>query len=242
MINPNSSVPMYVQLGNKLSEEIWQGKYAPGDKLPSENELCRQHNVSRITVRQALNMLVQQELAYSVHGKGTYVKPMDMHHELNKIISFSRVLQEKGLKGHTQIRSFVPSCYDSEAVKYLGDDVSNLNLVGYAAQTPIVYYRSYFPYQLGQRMWAAAQEAAQGKSAFSTYELYSRIGIDQLRVEQASGAVDAHTKLAELLKVPDGKALITLKSLYYSADGTPLEYKLGYYNSDIYSFHIQRQI
>ena len=75
MINHNSSVPMYLQISRQLSEAIQQGGYNPGDKLPSESTLCQQYDVSRITVRQALNLLIQQDMAFSVHGKGTFVKP-----------------------------------------------------------------------------------------------------------------------------------------------------------------------
>ena len=98
MIDHNSAVPMYIQLANLISDAIYQGEYRPGDKLPSENMLCRAYSVSRITVRQALNFLIQQGLVFSVHGKGTFVKIPAISHELNKIVSFSRVLQLKGLK------------------------------------------------------------------------------------------------------------------------------------------------
>ena len=132
MINHNSSVPMYLQISRQLSEAIQQGGYNPGDKLPSESTLCQQYDVSRITVRQALNLLIQQDMAFSVHGKGTFVKPPAINHELNKIISFSRVLQQKGLKGHTRIQSFSPEFQDEAAQSRLGKNVSNLNLIGYA--------------------------------------------------------------------------------------------------------------
>lgn len=242
MINHNSSVPMYIQISKQLSEAICQGEYGPGDKLPSENNLCQEFEVSRITVRQALNLLIQQDLAFSVHGKGTFVKPPALNHELNKIISFSRVLQQKGLKGHTCIQSFNPDCQDETAVSRIGSSVSNLNLIGYATQTPVVYYRSYFPSELGLNMWRAARDAERSGNAFSTYDLYARIGVGMFRVEQNIGAVNADSQLADVLELPKDKALIVLESLYYAADGSPLEYKLGYYRSDIYSFHLQRQL
>lgn len=242
MINHNSSVPMYIQISKELSEAIYEGKYGAGDKLPSESALCRQFDVSRITVRQALNLLIQQDLAFSVHGKGTFVKPPDISHELNQIISFSRVLQLKGLNGHTRIQSFTPDCQNTDVKNHLNRPFSNLNLIGYAAQTPVVFYRSFFPTDLGQRMWQAAREAEHAGAAFSTYDLYARIGEGMFRVEQTISAVNADPEMAAILELPKEKALIVLESLYYAADGSPLEYKLGYYRSDIYSFHLQRKI
>ena len=181
-------------------------------------------------------------MAFSVHGKGTFVKPPAINHELNKIISFSRVLQQKGLKGHTRIQSFSPEFQDEAAQSRLGKNVSNLNLIGYATHTPVVYYRSFFPPDIGQRMWQAAGDAERSGNAFSTYDLYAGIGVDMFRVEQTIGAVNADSRLAEVLELPKDKALIVLESVYYAADGSALEYKLGYYRSDIYSFHLQRQL
>lgn len=242
MIDHNSSVPMYIQMANQLSEAIYQGDYKSGDKLPSENSLCGQFGVSRITVRQALNLLVQQDLAFSVHGKGTFVKTPAISHELNKIISFSRVLQLKGLSGHTMVQSFHPEALDAEARSRLGGEVSNLNLIGYASQSPVVYYRSFFAPELGEKMWEAARQAEADGAAFSTYDLYSRVGLKLSRVEQTVSAINADAELERILQLPKGKALIVLESVYYSQGGVPVEYKTGYYRSDIYSFHLQRQI
>lgn len=242
MIEHNSSVPMYIQIADQLSEAIYHGDYKSGDKLPSENCLCQQFGVSRITVRQALNLLVQQDLAFSVHGKGTFIKNPSISHELNKIISFSRVLQLKGLSGHTIVQSFRPDAPDAQARSRLGGEASNLNLIGYASQTPVVYYRSFFPPELGERMWEAARWAQADNAAFSTYDLYARVGVKLSRVEQTLGAINADAELERVLELPKGKALIVLESIYYSHDGTPVECKTGYYRSDIYSFHLQRQI
>lgn len=115
MLVHDSVVALYVQLANCLSDAIYQGEYKPGDKLPSENSLCKQYGVSRITVRQALNLLIQQNLAFAVHGKGTFVKAPDISHELNRIISFSRVLQLKGLTGYTRVRGFQAEAGDAAA-------------------------------------------------------------------------------------------------------------------------------
>lgn len=242
MINHNSSVPMYIQMAHQLSEAIYQGEYKAGDKLPSEHSLCQQFGVSRITVRQALNLLVRQDLAFSVHGKGTFVKTPSFSHELNKIVSFSRVLQQRGVSGHTRIQSFEHDCMDGEARNRLGGTASNLNLIGYASRTPVVYYRSYFPPELGEKMWQAARQAEQTGAAFSTYDLYARIGVGMFRVEQTLSAVNADDELERILELPPGKALIVLESLYYDSKGAPLEYKMGYYRSDTYTFHLQREI
>ena len=242
MIDHNSSVPMYIQMAKHISEAIYLGEYRSGDMLPSENTLCKEYDVSRITVRQALNLLIQQGLVFSVHGKGTFVKTPAISHELNKIVSFSRALQLKGLKGHTCVQSFQPKIPSAGVHVHLGNEVANLNLLGYASGSPVVYYRSYFRPELGEKMWDAAMAAEQAGNAFSTYDLYAEVGVPLSRVEQTISAINATAELERILELPRGKALMVLESIYYSVDGISLEYKTGYYRSDIYSFHLLRQV
>lgn len=242
MIDHNAHVPMYIQLADQLSDAIRHGNYQAGDKLPSESDLCREFQVSRITVRQALKLLMQKGLVFSVHGKGTFVKAPAMHQDLDKIISFSRALQLKGLEGYTQVHSYHPSLSDPAAQVYLGPEAFNLNLLGYASGSPIVYYRSFFCPALGEKMLAAAREAQGQKAAFSTYDLYSKIGKALSRVNQTIIAMNASPELEHILHVSQGQALMVLESVYYSSQGEVLEYKTGYYRSDIYSFHLIRQI
>lgn len=240
MIDHNAPVSAYMQLMSHFSVAIARGKYKPGDKLPSESAMCREFGVSRTTVRQALQLLTQQGLIFSAHGRGTFVKMPAIRSELTKITSFGQVLQQKGLSGHTRIHGYCPRT--SDVHPDLGADAACLELLGYISDAPAVYYRSYFLSQLGEKMWQAAKTAAQSSTAFSTYDLYDKIGVPCARVEQTIRAISASEALSEILNIPAGMALITLDSVYYGADGTALEYKTGYYRSDIYSFNVQRDI
>lgn len=66
-------VPMYIQLKNYITNQMNQGIWKPGDKLPSENELAEQFNVSRITVKNAMADIVKQGLIYRIQGRGSYI-------------------------------------------------------------------------------------------------------------------------------------------------------------------------
>jgi len=65
--------PVYLQLKEMLQCQIQQGIFFPHQKLPSERELCRQHNLSRMTARKALQTLIAEGYAYTRVGKGTFV-------------------------------------------------------------------------------------------------------------------------------------------------------------------------
>jgi len=242
IIKHNSDTPMYIQLETILEEAISSGQYKAGDKLPSESELCKQYGVSRITVRQTLTLLIQKQLLYSVHGKGTFVKAPAISHDLSKIVRFGATLQQKGLNGYTVIHSYQPLVASEAASAKVGCDCGNLNLVGYTHKNPIVYYQSYIRAELCEEMHRAAKEIEQTNTAFSSYDLYDKLGIKLRRVEQTIGAVTADETLRKIFTCPKGEAFIVLESVYYSQEDVPLEYKIAHYRANIYSFHLQREL
>ena len=95
-LNPNVQTPLYVQLTEYLQYQIRSGAYGSGYKLPSERELAEQFNVSRMTARQALQQLVQNGLAYSQVGKGTFVRVPKINQELRELTSFTEEMDRRG--------------------------------------------------------------------------------------------------------------------------------------------------
>ena len=72
-MSTHSGIPLYKQLISIIKNDIHNGVYKAGDKIPSETELCQRYQVSRITVRSAINELVEEELLFKTQGKGTFV-------------------------------------------------------------------------------------------------------------------------------------------------------------------------
>ena len=73
MINKFSSIPLYLQLKDLIIDKILNGDYAPNTQIPSEQELCEMYDISRPTVRQAVNELTSCGYLYKQKGKGTFV-------------------------------------------------------------------------------------------------------------------------------------------------------------------------
>src|SRR5689334_21359799 len=73
MLDRDASIPLYLQLAGLLRRRIESGEWKPGQKIPSENELNRFYGVSRMTARQVLAQLVNEDLLFRVQGKGTFV-------------------------------------------------------------------------------------------------------------------------------------------------------------------------
>lgn len=242
MINHNSSVPLYIQLAAELEEAIYSKKYKDGEKLPSENQLCKQYAVSRITVRQALSKLEQKNLVYSVHGKGTFIRLADMSQSLVKIISFQKTLEQKGLTGHTEIEEYsLKKIPDHIKSTFGADNLARLCLVGYANDLPIVYYNSYMINTIASEMFPIAQMWEKEKRAFSTWDIYPEISIKNLHMEQKLTAVIADGNIAKVLKVSKGDPVMKMETHAYT-NGELVEYKIAYYRADKYSFTIKRQL
>ncbi|MDD4494405.1 MAG: GntR family transcriptional regulator [Eubacteriales bacterium] len=73
MINKYSNIPLYSQLKELIIEKIESGEYPPDSRIPSEQELCDSFDISRPTVRQAINELTSSGALYRMKGKGTFV-------------------------------------------------------------------------------------------------------------------------------------------------------------------------
>ena len=242
----NVATPLYLQLRDELKKSIQDGTIGGGEKLPSERELCSKYSVSRITVRQALNELEKTGFIHTVHGKGTFVHTSLLNQGLLKVIGFGKSLQEKGLHGFTEVHAFEDPAEDPIARQILcggqDDNLARLMLRGFAAGDPVVFYSTFFKQDIGRQMHMHAIEMATEMQPFSTYDIYGRIGVQIERIDQQIKAFNADKKLAALLKINIGDALLVLESIIYGGDDTPVEYKMGYYRSDKYSFNVKREL
>lgn len=87
--------PAYVQLVNILKDQIIQGVYLPGSRLPSESELCKRYQVSPMTVRRSINILLDQGIVSTIQGSGTYVKAPDLGKVTFSLEEFHNIFKDK---------------------------------------------------------------------------------------------------------------------------------------------------
>lgn len=111
-IDPFNAVPKYYQLASILKQKIEQGEWATRTPIPSERALETQYNVSRPTIRQAIDYLERQGFLYKEHGKGTFVSPQKLQKGMQELTSFSEDLVRRGIRPGQIIRKIefmVPS-------------------------------------------------------------------------------------------------------------------------------------
>ncbi|HHY93479.1 MAG TPA: GntR family transcriptional regulator, partial [Firmicutes bacterium] len=92
----SSPIPLHVQLTEILRGWVESGELGPGERIPSERELCERFGVSRTTVRQALAEAEQEGMLTRIHGKGTYAAAAKIAQPLVRITSFAETIRSRG--------------------------------------------------------------------------------------------------------------------------------------------------
>ncbi|OUM86063.1 MAG: hypothetical protein BAA01_01565 [Bacillus thermozeamaize] len=249
MLEREGMIPLYQQLKQIISEKILNGEYQPNEKLPSERELCEQFNVSRITVRQALDEAIKEGLLYRIQGRGTFVAAAQGRFEqpLESIHRFEDLLKSKGETGRTEIVEISSVWSDLQLASILqtqiGSPLVSLKLKGYSLDKPVVYYHSIFPEAIGNQLVEAAKTYAEEKRAFSSLDLYNAIEEQKpSQVKQTFEAIQADKEIAGILEVSLQEALMKVTSIFSDQNGTPLEFRKAFYLGEKYVFHLTRYL
>lgn len=120
-IDKNSRTPLYLQLMNILIDKI-ENKLEEDTQIPSEREICEIYDVSRTTVRQAMDELEKEGYIYKIHGKGTFVSPKRMNQDLSAFYSFTEEMKKLGKQPSSEVTGF--------EVVQAGEHISDMFKIG----------------------------------------------------------------------------------------------------------------
>ncbi|EQB38046.1 MULTISPECIES: GntR family transcriptional regulator [Virgibacillus] len=144
-----SKVPLYLQLMENLIKQIDEQTYQEHEKLPSERELCAMYNLSRITVRQALQELEREGYIYKLHGKGTFVSASTFNQHLVKLYSFTEEMRKLGKTPSTRVLSFKEIAVEDRLAEKMNvqplDEVYQVVRLRLADDEALMYETSYLP-------------------------------------------------------------------------------------------------
>ncbi len=102
MLNPDSPIPLYIQLSDLILSRIRSGTYAPGSKIPSEHKLAQACSIGRPTVRQAIDTLVRKQLLTRKRGSGTFVCEKSKEVDLFSLAGTLSAFEKKGIRVKTR--------------------------------------------------------------------------------------------------------------------------------------------
>jgi GntR family transcriptional regulator len=231
--------PLYLQLQRRIAEAIDEGSLKPGEGLPSEREMAQLTGLSRVTVRKAVQALVQARALMQRRGSGTFVAPRveRVEQALSLLTSFSEDMARRG-KAVTSVwlaRGVqAPSPEETMALGLTAwDQVARLERVRLADGVPLAIERAALPTSV------LPDPAAVGHSL---YAALAERGLRPVRAVQRISAANLAARDAELLEVPVGAAGLRIERVSYLASGRVVEFTRSLYRGDAYDFAAELQI
>ena len=232
------AVPLYIQIKKIIKDKILSKEYAPGDSLPSEEQLQEIFHVSRITARQAIAQLESEGLVERARGKGTRVLFQNkIEEQLAGIKSFTNEMLERGIQPGTRWAHIELVKADRHVADIFGckkgDLVYRLDRVRTGDDVPIVYFVSYFS---RDRNLPLEDEKYTG----SMYALLDELNIRKpVKTRENFKAITARKEEAEKLDIKKGDPLLIRERVSYDHEGNVLEYTISYYPGERYSYSIE---
>ncbi len=235
-INKNSRIPLYYQLMDIIIEAIESGQFQEDDKLPSERDLCENYNISRATVRQAIQELEKEGYVYKEHGKGTFVSPKRFKQDLLKFYSFTEEMKKIGKKPSSKVIDFkIINCNNKLANKMnidTGAELYEFTRLRLADQEPMMLETTYLPYH---RFKGITQEGLQNNAMYDIF--IKRFNVSFSEAEEIFQPVHAKKDEADLLEIDTNMPSMMLQRITYE-DNNIIEYTVGIVRGDKFKYHV----
>lgn len=231
----------YVSAKKKILQYIREQNLQAGDRLPTEVELSEQLDISRLTLREALNALKSDGVVHSVQGRGTFVACNYDHiaDSLNINYSVTEMIEMAGYR--PGVASFekklikADSCIAKQLHVKEGTDVLVCSRLRLADGTPVVYSRDHLAPWLATQFLGVTDEDV---SLYAFIEETCGIQLGVCLTELIPTVADE--RLSEMLKVPLGSPLLKLRANVNDAFGEPLVYASEYLRPDKFKFIVSR--
>lgn len=231
VLGDNSSLPLYYQLQRALREAISQRLLLPDDALPPERKLASELNVSRLTVRKALDGLVAEGLLVRRPGSGNFVNHTRIEQNFSRLSSFSEDMRARGRRPRSEwLHRSAGVATPEEALRLRlspGETVYRFNRVRYADERPMcVEYATVAGHCL------PSLEAVDK----SMYEALQRSGNRPVRALQRLSALLLNAEQARLLEARELDAGLAVERVGFLSDGRVVEFCRSYFRGDAYDF------
>lgn len=240
-IDKGGFIPLYIQLRDILKELVNTKKLLPGDRIPSENELSAAFNISRMTVRQAIQELMREGIVTIRRGEGTFVNTTPHTQMLLKLEGFSSEMAKLGYRSHSHVLDIKKiSSFDSYEMAYSGlgktpgETLVRIRRIRYVEDTPFALETSFLSYNTGKGLLEPRMA--------DDMSIYNYIEKDlHVRLSRADHIIQpdlADSRTAEHLEIEAGSPILKLHGTTYSMTNKPIEYLEGIYRGDQYELKV----
>ena len=245
MMNSNAldrkSVPLYIQLEQIIKSKVLKGEFLPGNKIPTEKELCETYQVSTITVRQAILNLVKEGLLIRKQGKGTFISSTEI--PSTQKLKFTGNIEgfiRKGLKLNKievlSIEKLVPPLKIIQALDLKESrEVVEIIRRGDVDDVPVACLNSYLPLEIGERI---------NEKDLKNYSMLQLLR-NKLKIPVSNGthnieAASADYDVSNMLDLELFSPILYAELHMFTSDKKPVEFTQAFFRPDrfVYSFEL----
>jgi len=230
-------VPLYSQVKELLRERIARLRGGEHEQLPSERELARDLNISRMTVRQAVRDLIAEGAIYTAPGRGTFLATGEVTQQLAGLTSFSQEMTKRGLVPSSRLLE-AEAINDPEIAGRLrlqpDEPIARVSRLRLANAEPLAIENTHLPLALCPGLLNLDLESG------SLYELLQRVF--HLRFGAATQTITAEAAkpaTARMLGLTEGEPVLVMERSSELDDGRPFEYVRSWYRADRYHFAVR---
>ncbi len=237
IVKPETA-PKYLRIRDWLMDRILSTGLGQGDKLPSESDLTRQFDVSRVTVRQALEALRDDGIIESRHGKGWFLRRLCAVQNLGRLQGFGEMLAPMGVDARSEVLDLcevpapaaVADAFDLPA----GSDVMQIARLRIASGRVMSYDLSYFTLDVGRRL---REHDLARHDIFVLLEraLDRQLGFADVTIEIGP----AEEVPARRLGIPAGTPIFKLTRLTHDRGGFPIDFEYVYGLPETHQFKVR---
>lgn len=223
----------YVQLRRRLEEGIAKGVLPPNSSLPSEREIAEITDLSRVTVRNAIQELVQEGLIEQRQGSGSFIREpvARMEQSLTQLSSFTEDMAQRGLETTSQWleRGIFKATAAEMTVLDLpdGSEVSRVYRLREAGGRPMALEKASLPIDILPNPLEVGT---------SLYAVLDRLGNRPVRAVQKISAINLEPREADLLVVAEGAAGLSIERTSFLTSGRVVELTRSIFRGDAYDF------
>lgn len=237
MLDDRNPLPLYFQLQEILRKKILDGEYNPGDLIPTEKELQELYSVSRITVRNAINGLVLDDLLIKKQGRGTVVAFPKMQDDGNTTLqSFTEKMEKQGKETSTDVLKVIKIPITERLAEHIdlktNEEIIYTKRLRKVDGEPIALFENYLSAKTG----VSENDDFSG----SVYKLLeNKYGIKISSSEKIIEAGISGIEEADLLKISAGDPVLIIRYTTYDNYNDRIEYAEGIYRADKYKYMVR---
>ena len=231
-------IPLYYQIQQALIERIQTGELLVGDCLPSEYELARSYQVSRMTARQALHNLKSRGYAQSQKGRGTYVTQPKLEKNIVHLRGFTEDMKQRGMLPSSRLLAQTVMLAKGVLAEQLrveeDSSVLQLRRLRVADGNPMALEESHIPlkhYPGLERIDFASE---------SLYKvLRDKYGVRAAWADEVLEASPATSEESKLLSIPKGAIMLSISRVIMTTTEIPIEVACSRYYGNRYRASIR---